>query len=189
MEEIWVVVVRRRKMRKPMDGGNTRFCRTENCRSIWRIMSIFWTITELIGLSEKLSSVYSVGIMNRSTCGRMFFRSSWFQSTILRWSSLFLLIFSRNMIWFLGFYFFCFFCRHLLGFLLFLALTIANSVHFSQLADFITMFTKWVCWEIWFLFQLFEWIFPKIGKKYVFIFSFLDICEWFYWVLQVILHL
>lgn len=31
---------------------------------------------------------------------------------------------------------------HLLGFLLFLALTIANSVHFSQLADFITMFTK-----------------------------------------------
>lgn len=60
--------------------------------------------------------------------------------------------FSRNMIWFLGFSFFVFSCRHLLGFSLFLALTIANSVHFSQLADFITMFTKWVCWKIWFLF-------------------------------------
>lgn len=31
---------------------------------------------------------------------------------------------------------------HLLGFVLFLGLTIANAVHFSQVADFITMFTK-----------------------------------------------
>ncbi|XP_027069969.1 heptahelical transmembrane protein 1-like [Coffea arabica] len=31
---------------------------------------------------------------------------------------------------------------HLLGFVLFLGLTIANSVHFSQVADFITMFTR-----------------------------------------------
>ncbi|XP_027066200.1 heptahelical transmembrane protein 1 [Coffea arabica] len=31
---------------------------------------------------------------------------------------------------------------HLLGFVLFLGLTIANSVHFSRVADFITMFTR-----------------------------------------------
>lgn len=75
---LFIIITMRAAVTNP---NGMHWCRSGNYQTTWKITSSYFIITELIGLSRKLSLAYFVGIMKHSMFGRKliycFFPSSW----------------------------------------------------------------------------------------------------------------